>query len=168
MTKVLVVYCSMSGNTRAAAEVVAAGAKGAGARVTPKEGSQARPQDPLECDAAAPGSHDAFSYMGGALKDFLDRAFYPTQGHVTDKPYAAFVTHGGEGKEGKSIESLAQVFKLKRIAPTVSVQGEPARQAIADLEELGVTLAAATRTWGNPPRLVSHRPHADDSLGVAS
>ena len=84
MTKVLVVYCSMSGNTRAAAEVVAAGAKGAGARVTPKEGSQARPQDPLECDAAAPGSHDAFSYMGGALKDFLDRAFYPTHAGSSD------------------------------------------------------------------------------------
>lgn len=36
MSKVLVVYCSMSGNTKAAAEAIAAGAKEAGGRVTDK------------------------------------------------------------------------------------------------------------------------------------
>ncbi len=80
MSKVLVVYCSMTGNTKAAAEAIAAGAKGAGAKVTLKTGTEAQPQDLLDCDAVALGSYDAFSYMGGGLKDFLDRAFYPTQG----------------------------------------------------------------------------------------
>jgi len=143
MSKVLVVYCSMTGNTKAAAEAIAAGAKGAGARVTLKTSTEAQPQDLLECDAVALGSYDAFSYMGGGLKDFLDRAYYPTQGQVTDKPYAAFVTHGGGGQAGQSIESLAQAFKLKKIAPTVSIKGKPAGQAIADLKELGAKLAAA-------------------------
>ncbi|MCX6094529.1 MAG: flavodoxin, partial [Candidatus Bipolaricaulota bacterium] len=141
MTNVLVVYCSMSGNTKAAAEAVAAGAEGAGAHVTLKTGTDAQPQDLLACDAVALGSYDAFSYMGGGLKDFLDRAFYPTQGQVTDKPYAAFITHGGGGKAGQSVESLAQAFKLKRIAPTVSISGKPAGQGIADLKALGVKLA---------------------------
>ena len=143
MSKVLVVYCSMSGNTKAAAEAIAAGAKAAGARVTLKTGTEAQPEDLLECDAVALGSYDAFSYMGGGLKDFLDRAFYPTQGQVTDKPYAAFVTHGGGGKAGQSIESLAKSFKLKKIAPAVLIAGKPEGQAIADLKELGAKLAAA-------------------------
>jgi flavorubredoxin len=143
MAKVLVVYCSMSGNTKAAAEAIAAGAKGAGARVTLKTGAEAQPQDLLECDAVALGSYDAFDYIGGGLKDFLDRAFYPTQGQVTDKPYAAFVTHGGGGKAGQSIESLAKTFKLKKIAPAVLITGKPEGQAIADLKELGAKLAAA-------------------------
>lgn len=143
MRKVLVVYCSMSGNTKEAAEAVAAGAKAAGASVTLKVGTEAQPQDLLECDAVALGSYDAFSYMGGGLKDFLDRAFYPTQGQVTDKPYAAFVTHGGGGQAVQSIESLAQAFKLKRVAPSVSVKGKPSGQAIAVLKELGAKLAAA-------------------------
>ena len=143
MSKVLVVYCSMSGNTKAAAEAIAAGAKGAGARVTLKTGTETQPQDLLECDAVALGSYDAFSYMGGGLKDFLDRAFYPTQGQVTDKPYAAFVTHGGGGKAGQSIESLAKTFKLKKIAPAVLIAGKPEGQAITDLKELGAKLAAA-------------------------
>ena len=88
MSKVLIVYCSMSGNTKAAAEAIAEGAKTAGAQVTIKEGTVAQPKDLLLCDAVALGSYDAFSYMGGGLKDFLDRVFYPTQGEVTDKPYA--------------------------------------------------------------------------------
>jgi flavorubredoxin len=133
----------MSGNTKAAAEAIAAGAKAAGARVTLKTGTEAQPEDLLECDAVALGSYDAFSYMGGGLKDFLDRAFYPTQGQVTDKPYAAFVTHGGGGKAGQSIESLAKSFKLKKIAPAVLIAGKPEGQAIADLKELGAKLTAA-------------------------
>jgi len=143
MAKVLVVYCSMTGNTKAAAEAITAGAKGAGAKVTLKTGTEAQPQDLIECDAVALGSYDAFSYMGGGLKDFLDRAFYPTQGQVTDKPYAAFVTHGGGGKAGQSIESIAKSFKLKKIAPALLITGKPEGQAIADLKELGAKLAAA-------------------------
>jgi len=143
MSKVLVVYCSMSGNTKAAAEAIAEGARTAGARVTLKEGADAQPKDLLECDAVALGSYDAFSYMGGGLKDFLDRAFYPTQGQVTDKPYAAFLTHGGGGKAIESIESIAQSFKFKKAVKPVLVKGKPEGQAIVDLKALGAKLAAA-------------------------
>jgi len=143
MSKVLVVYCSMSGNTKAAAEAIAEGARTAGARVTLKKGADAQPKDLLECDAVALGSYDAFSYMGGGLKDFLDRAFYPTQGQVTDKPYVAFLTHGGGGKAIESIESIAQSFKFKKAVKPVLVKGKPEGQAIVDLKALGAKLAAA-------------------------
>ncbi|MDD4903329.1 MAG: flavodoxin [Candidatus Bipolaricaulis sp.] len=143
MAHVLVVYCSLSGNTKAAAEAVAAGAEAAGAHVMVKTASEAQPEDLVNCDAVALGSYDAFGYMGGGLKDFLDRAFYPTRGRVTDKPYAAFFTHGGGGEAGRSLDSLAQVFKLTRVAPVLSIQGRPTGQAVADLEELGAKLARA-------------------------
>ena len=143
MSKVLIVYCSMSGNTKAAAEAIAEGAKAAGAQVTIKEGTAAQPNDLLKCDAIALGSYDAFSYMGGGLKDFLDRAFYPTQGQVTDKPYAAFLTHGGGGKAIQSIESIAQSFKLKKVVDAVLVKGKPEGQPLADLRTLGAKIAAA-------------------------
>lgn len=142
MAKLLIVYCSMSGNTKAAAEAVAAGAAAVGAQVTVKTGTEAEPEDLLECDAVVLGSYDAFSYMGGGLKDFLDRAFYPTQGQVTNKPYAAFVTHGGGGKAIESIESVAQSFKLKIAAPALLVKGRPNERAIVDLKALGAKLAA--------------------------
>ena len=142
MSKVLIVYCSMSGNTKTAAEAIADGAKTAGAQVTIKEGTAAKPDDLLKCDAVAFGSYDAFSYMGGGLKDFFDRVFYPTQGQITDKPYAAFLTHGGGGKAIQSIESTAQTFKLKKVAEAVLIKGKPEGQALTELKALGAKLAA--------------------------
>lgn len=132
----------MSGNTRAAAEAIAAGAKEAGALVTMKTGAEAQSEDLLECDAVALGSYDAFSYMGGSLKDFLDRVYYPTKGQVTDKPYAAFISHGGGGRAIESIESIAKSFKLKKIAEAVLIKGRPEGGAIDELRELGEKLAA--------------------------
>ena len=143
MGKVLVVYCSMSGNTRAAAEAVADGARSAGAQVDLRSGSEAQPDDLLQCDAVALGSYDAFSYMGGGLKDFFDRTFYPTQGQVTNKPCAVFVTHGGGGKAVESIQSIVQTFKLKEVTEPVLIKGRPEGQAIDDLKALGAKLAAA-------------------------
>jgi len=145
MPKVLVVYCSMSGNTKAAAELIAEGARSAGAEVVVKDGVKAQPADLLNCGAVALGSYDAFSYMGGGLKDFFDRAFYPTQNAVTGKPYAAFLTHGGGGKAIASIESIAQSFKFRKVADSVLVKGRPGGQAVADLKTLGAKLAAAAK-----------------------
>jgi flavorubredoxin len=143
MASVLVVYSTMSGNTKVAAEAVADGARSAGADVTLKAACDAQSQDLVSCDAVALGSYDAFSYMGGSLKDFFDRAFYPTQGQVTDKPYVAFLTHGGGGKAIGSIESIAQSFKLKKAADSVLVKGKPEGQAVAALKSLGSRLAAS-------------------------
>ena len=145
MPKVLVVYCSLSGNTKAAAELVAEGARSAGAEVVVKDGAKAQPADLLNCGAVALGSYDAFSYMGGGLKDFFDRAFYPTQNAVTGKPYGAFLTHGGGGKAVASIESIAQSFKFLKVADPVLVKGRPGGQAVADLKTLGAKLAAAAK-----------------------
>jgi flavorubredoxin len=142
MANVLVVYSTMSGNTKIAAEIIADGARSAGAKVTLKAAGEAQPQDLVRCEAVALGSYDAFSYMGGGLKDFFDRAFYPTQGQVTDKPYVAFLTHGGGGKAIASIESVAQSFKLKKVADSVLVKGKPEGPAIAALKSLGARLAA--------------------------
>ena len=68
MSKVLVVYCSLTGNTKAAAEAVAEGAHASGAEVSVKNGCEAGPEDLKACDAVALGSYDAFSYMGGGME----------------------------------------------------------------------------------------------------
>jgi flavorubredoxin len=142
MSKVLVVYCSLSGNTKAAAEAVVEGARQVGAKVTVKTGLEATPDDLLACDAVALGSYDAFSYVGGGLKDFFDRTLYPTRDKVDGKPYAAFLSHGGGGKAIASLESLAGSLKLKKVAEPVLVVQRPDATATAALKALGKTLAA--------------------------
>lgn len=146
MGKVLVVFHSQSGNTRAAAEVVAQGAKGVPETdVVVKEALQADKADLLSCDALAVGTPDYFSYMAGGLKDFFDRTFYPTQGSVTDKPCAIFVTHGGGGKAVDSVKGICGTFKFKIMGEPVVVKNAPDAEAETKLAELGKLLAEAAR-----------------------
>jgi flavorubredoxin len=142
MAKVLIVYHSMSGNTEAAAKAVEKGARQVeGVEVVLKKAMDATVEDLLECDAIAIGTPDYFSYMAGALKDFFDRTFYPTHGRVNDKPYFAFVTHGGGGRALDSVERIANSFNFKKAVEPVLVQGRPDEKAEAKLMEAGKKLA---------------------------
>ena len=143
MAKVLIVYHSLSGNTKTAAEAVAKGVKAGGAEAVVKQGLQAGPDDLLACDAVAVGTPDYFSYMAGGLKDFFDRSFYPTQGQVTDKPAGIFVTHGGGGKAVDSMKSVCGSFKFRVIAGPVLVKNSPDETATEELKSLGKVLAVA-------------------------
>ena len=144
MGKVLIVFHSQSGNTKAAAETVAQGAKDVGrTEVVVKEALQATTEDLLSCDAIAVGTPDYFSYMAGGLKDFFDRTYYPSQGSVTDKPCGVFVTHGGGGKAVDSVKSICSTFKLKSVSEPILVRNAPDAEARAALMNLGKLLAEA-------------------------
>jgi flavorubredoxin len=144
MAKVLVVYHSLGGNTKAAAEALAKGARSiAGTEVVIKEALKADAKDLLECDGVALGTADYFSYMAGGLKDFFDRTFYPTQGEVTDKPCVIFLTHGGGGRAVDSVKKIAASFKLKEVVEPVLVKGKPDTAAEERLAAAGKALAEA-------------------------
>lgn len=142
MAKILIVYHSQGGNTEAAARAVEKGAREVEeVQVTVKDGLKATIDDLLDCDALAIGTPDYFSYMAGGLKDFFDRTFYPTRGKVTDKPYFAFVTHGGGGKAIESIEKIAEAFEFKKVQEAILIKGRPDQEAEARLIEAGRKLA---------------------------
>ena len=143
MTKVLIVYHTLSGNTEKMAKAFADGAKSVpGNEVVLKKAFDATLEDLLGCDAIAFGSADYFSYIAGALKDFFDRTYYPSQGKVTGKPYAAFAT-GGRGGE-KALEVLDRIcgsFKFKKAVEGVAVAGAPAPEILTKCNEAGKKLA---------------------------
>jgi flavorubredoxin len=144
MGKVLIVYHSQSGNTKAAAEALAQGVKQVnGAEVIIKEALHAAAEDLLSCDAVAVGTPDYFSYMAGGLKDFFDRTYYPTQGSVTDKPCGIFVTHGGGGKAVESVKTICKTFKFKLIGEPVLIKSRPDEKAAQALANLGKLLCEA-------------------------
>ena len=142
MSKVLVVYYTLGGNTKAAADAAAEGARAvSGTEVRIKSGQEASAEDLLWCDAIAVGTPDYFSYMAGGLKDFFDRVYYPTQGQVTDKPCAIFVTHGGGGRAVESMKSICGSFKFRQVHEPVLVKNAPDAEARAVLAALGAALA---------------------------
>ncbi|MGA1823164.1 MAG: flavodoxin domain-containing protein [bacterium] len=140
--KVLIVYNSLSGNTKAVAEAIAEGAKEVnGATVILKNCYDTTADDIMNCDAVALGSYDAFSYMGGGLKDFFDRVYYPIKGQITNKPYVAFLTHGGGGKAIDSIIALGNKLGFTEAAQAIVVKGKPDREKIKELRKTGSLLA---------------------------
>ncbi len=141
MAEVLVVYHSLSGNTKAAAEAVAEGVRSvAGVEAKIVEALKAGPSDLLSCDTLVVGTPDFFSYMAGGLKDFFDRTFYPTQGRVTDKPVGIFVTHGGGGKALESVKSICRTFKFRLACESVLVKNRPDEAASESLRRMGELL----------------------------
>lgn len=142
MKKVLIVYYSLSGNTKLAAEAVAEGIREGEAEPILKTGLEARIEDILNCDGLVVGSPDYFSYMAGGLKDFFDRTYYPTQGKVNDKPYVVFITCGGGGKAIKSVVEMCEKFKLKKMAEPLIIQGKPDETAKEKLKALGKNFAS--------------------------
>ena len=145
MPKVLIVYHTLSGNTEKMAKAYAEGAKSVqGTEVVINKAFDATLEDLLGCDAIALGSADYFSYIAGALKDFFDRTYYPSQGKVTGKPYAAFAT-GGRGGE-TALEVLDRIcgsFKFYKAVEGVAVSRAPSPEDLAKCNEAGKKLANA-------------------------
>jgi len=143
MADILVIYHSLSGNTEAAAELVAEGAGQIADKVVLKAAGEADAEDLLNCDAIAVGTPDYFSYMAGMVKDFFDRTYYPTQGQVEGKPCVPFVSHGGGGRAKDSIQSICESFGFNILTSPVMVEGSPDEQEEAALKEAGRKLARA-------------------------
>ncbi|HEY8537439.1 MAG TPA: NAD(P)H-dependent oxidoreductase [Steroidobacteraceae bacterium] len=104
---------------------------------------QAGAEDLLWANGLLIGTPEHFGYMSGAVKDFMDRTFYPVEGKVEGLPYAVFVSAGNDGSGAvASIERIALGYKWKKVAEPVIVKGEPTEADLQRCEELGQTMAA--------------------------
>jgi multimeric flavodoxin WrbA len=89
------------------------------------------------------GTPEHFGYMSGAVKDFMDRTFYPVEGKVDGLPYAVFVSAGNDGTGAvASIERIALGYKWKKISEAVIVRGEITDASSQHCYELGQMMAA--------------------------
>ncbi len=89
------------------------------------------------------GTPEHFGYMSGAVKDFMDRTFYPVEGKVDGLPYAVFVSAGNDGTGAvSSIERIALGYKWKKIAEPLIVKGAVDATAEQRCAELGQAMAA--------------------------
>jgi len=99
--------------------------------------------DLLWCHGVLIGTPEKFGYMAGAVKDFFDRTFYPSEGKAAALPYALFVSAGNDGTGAvSSVERIVTGYRWNRIAEPVIVVGPPDDAALARCRELGQTVAA--------------------------
>jgi multimeric flavodoxin WrbA len=142
----LIVYHSQTGHTQAMAEAVLRGARsqdidGVEARIL--RAGDAGPEDLLWADALILGTPENFGYMSGAMKDFLDRTYYPCEGKVESLPYAIFISAGNDGSGALgSILRIARGYPLRAVQEPIIARGDTTDAVLASCEELGMAMAA--------------------------
>ena len=107
MAKVLVVYFTRTGNTKAMAEIVADAAEREGAEVVLKDVEETKPDELLAYDAIAAGSPTYYGGMAGKMKDFFDSSV-AHHGKLSGKVGAAFSSSAniGGGNETTVLDIL--------------------------------------------------------------
>ena len=146
MTRILIVYHSQTGKTEKMAREVAQGVTDIeNAEVILKKAKDASLEDLLGCDGLAIGTPENFGYMSGAVKDYFDRTFYPSEGKVFRKPFVAFISAGNDGTGAlNSIERIALGYQFKKVYDPVIARdskGGVTVEILAQCRELGQTIA---------------------------
>jgi NAD(P)H-dependent FMN reductase len=104
---------------------------------------EAGPEDLLWADGLVLGTPENFGYMSGAMKDFLDRTYYPCEGKVESLPYAIFISSGNDGSGAlNSIERIARGYPLRAVQEPIIARGDTSDAVLASCEELGMAMAA--------------------------
>ena len=146
MKRLLIVYHTQTGNTGKLAAAVQAGARDE--LITEVEvrfltAAEAGPDDLLWANGLLLGTPENFGYMSGAMKDFLDRTFYPVEGRILPLPYAIFISAGNDGSGAlRAIRRIAGGYPFNEVQEPLIVQGEVLEPHLEKARELGMSLAA--------------------------
>ena len=144
--RLLIVYHSQSGSTERMAEAVIDGARNEAVTevdVRVRRAIDATPDDLDWCDGFLLGTPENFGYMSGAMKYFLDRAYYPCEGKVDGKPFALFIRAGNDGTGAlSSLRRILTGLSVREVQEPVMLVGEFDESRLPELEELGLTMAA--------------------------
>lgn len=145
MKHLLIVYASQTRRTLQMALAALRGAKQLADEVEVRfeHGLHANIDDLLWCDGLLLATPENFGYMAGAMKDFLDRTYYPAQGKVEGLPFAVLISAGNDGSGAlTSIERIARGYPLTRVIEPIIAKGELDAAVLARCEEMGQTMAA--------------------------
>ena len=156
MRRVLIVYHSATGGTRAMAQAAWEGGREAeGVAVLLRTAAAAGPADMLAADGYLFAAPENLASLAGVMKDFFDRCYYPVLDQVAGRPYAAMVCAGSDGAgAARQIARIATGWRLRAVAaPLIVVTGAQTPEAImapkaiaagelARCRELGAGLAA--------------------------
>lgn len=145
MKRVLLVWHSQGGRTGQLAAAVAAGLAefSDDIMICNRQALQATHTELLEADGILIGTAEQFGYMSGAIKDFFDRTYYPSEGKMQGRPYALFVCAGNDGHGAIfNVERIATGYGWRRAMPPLLVKGTPTPEQLQTAQEWGATFAA--------------------------
>ncbi|MBC7332025.1 MAG: NAD(P)H-dependent oxidoreductase [Synergistetes bacterium] len=154
MPKVVVIYHSRTGNTKAMAEAVAEGVKSEGVEVVLKSVKEATPDDMLHCDGIIIGTPTYFGAPSAEVKKLIDDSvkYY---GELKGKIGAAFASCGvlGGGAE-TAVLDIIKAFLIHGMIVQGIVNGghygpisigKPTTAVLSECRDLGKKVAELVR-----------------------
>ena len=155
MKTLLIVTHSRTGGARQMAEAAATAAREQEITVRHLQAEQATPKDLLAADGYLFATPENLAALSGAMKEFLDRCYYPCLDRLNGRPYAALICAGSDGTNAaRQLARICTGWRLREIAPPLIIKtGAQTPEAIlapktippSDLAlcaERGATLAA--------------------------
>ena len=145
MTKrLLIVYHTQTGHTGAMADAVRQGTRDTEVEVRFLRAKTAGTRDLLWAQGLILGTPENFGYMSGAMKDFMDRTYYPAEGKVQGLPYCLFVAAGNDGTAAvRSVRRIAKGYAFREVQEPVISVGEVTDETLTLCTEMGMGMAVA-------------------------
>ncbi len=138
MPKVVVVYLSTSGNTKAMADAIAEGIESRNVEAQVMNFHEARVEEIKSADAIAIGSSTFYYKMLPPMEKFIDSL---SKANVKDKIGAAFGSYGWSGEAPVMIAEKMRELGIKVIDPVLRIQYQPTEKDLDECKQLGKDIA---------------------------
>jgi multimeric flavodoxin WrbA len=121
MARLLIVWHSRTGGSRQMAEAALTAAQ-AEIEATLKTADETGPDDLLAADGYVFCAPENLAALSGAMKEFLDRCYYPVLGRIEGRPYAQMICAGSDGSNAaRQIARIATGWRLREVQPPLIV-----------------------------------------------
>ena len=149
MKRLLIVWHSRTGASRALADAAAAGAaEGAPGEVevVVRRAAETEAEDLLAADGYLFACPENLAALPGEMKEFFDRTYYGALERLNGRPYAALIAAGSDGEN--AARQLARIATGWRLEPLIVCTRAQTPQAIAAPKTLDAAALAAARDRG--------------------
>ncbi|MDD5472850.1 MAG: flavodoxin domain-containing protein [Candidatus Methanoperedens sp.] len=156
MPKVVVVYLSTSGNTKAMADAIAEGVASRNVDVSVVSFHEAKMEDIKSADSIAIGSSTFHYKMLPPMGKFIDSL---AKANVKGKTGAAFGSYGWSGEAPVMIAEKMRALGMKVIDPVLRIQYQPAEKDLEECKRLGKDIAnEVKKKYTKPGSNPKHEP----------
>jgi flavodoxin I len=138
MPKVVVVYLSTSGNTKAMADAIVEGAQSRNVEAKAMNFNEARIEELKEADAIAVGSSTFYYKMLPPMEKFIESL---EKAKIKAKIGAAFGSYGWSGEAPVMIAEKMRQIGMDVIDPVLRIQYQPAEKDLEECKRLGKDIA---------------------------
>ncbi len=151
MPKVIVVYLSTSGNTKAMADAIAEGIKSRNVDAIAMNFNVARIEELKDADAIAIGSSTFYYKMLPPMEKFIESL---EKAKIKAKLGAAFGSYGWSGEAPVMIAEKMRKLGIDVIDPVLRIQYQPVEKDLEECKRLGKDIAVRVKKMYAKPESV--------------